>query len=70
MTKTHPTSTEARTAARDLVSYLQDRQWSLATVAHSLPRGWVLRDVEDRDFHPLTITNVAEVLRRHVMIES
>lgn len=70
-----PTAREAREAARDLVRYLRrdsdSHQWTMDTIFHALPDGWVLEhSVEESDLSPLTVERVTEALRAGVWVHA
>lgn len=60
--------TIARSVARSFIAGVTkpDREWTVKTVAAYLPPSWELPDyLDDGDFHPVTIKNIAGVLSRH-----
>ena len=64
-------TTLARLAAQRFVADIasHDRQWTVATAAGYLPAGWYLSaDCCDEDLHPVTIANVARVLRLYARL--
>lgn len=63
------TCTEATAAARKFIeTYVDtDRQWDVGSVEGCLPDGYELRNVEDGDFFPATVENIASVIENHAV---
>ena len=66
---TRMTIAQARTIAREFIASVtvaQGIQWDITTFRGSMPNGWSLNPcVDDGDLHPLTIANVADVIRQY-----
>jgi hypothetical protein len=59
------TTKQATEAARILMTKISGgSQWSVTTANDCLPQGWELRNAEESDFHPATISNFTEAYRR------
>jgi len=63
------TRTEAIAVARRFVeTYVYtNRQWNVGSVEGCLPDGYELRDVEVGDFFPVTVENIARVIKSHAV---
>ena len=63
------TRTKAIAAARKFVETYVDagRQWNVASVEGCLPDGYELSNVEVGDFFPVTVENIARVIKAHAV---
>ncbi len=60
------TAFKARECAKAFVEEVSGRQWTLDTAESFLPDGYELRNAEDSDLYPITVSHVAQVFRRAV----
>lgn len=58
------TDKEARATAKAFIARIGNGQWTMRDVDAVMPRGWELDEyVTDGDMFPITVANVARVIR-------